>query len=139
MFCFIPIPQIHSIWFHSNVYNSKIIITVITWLLFISISLCYKVGFTVIISFQMKSHNTSTPMKSNCWNEFNGMLMELNEWKQCGSVGVDCVVGYGPAAPLPRTNSFQRFNQSFQFMLLAFILSLCCSAIRRRAEPKMSE
>ena len=28
-----------------------IIITVITWLLFISISLCYKVGFTVIILF----------------------------------------------------------------------------------------
>jgi len=45
----IPIHCWFHLWFHSNIYNSKIIITVITWLLFISISLCYKVGFTVII------------------------------------------------------------------------------------------
>ena len=40
------------IWCELNgmIWDVEIIITVITWLLFISISLCYKVGFTVIIS-----------------------------------------------------------------------------------------
>ena len=79
---FYLINLMNFIWCELNgmIWDVEIIITVITWLLFISISLCYKVGFTVII---LISFISSHPISERILKKFDEMKRE--EWNGMSS------------------------------------------------------